>query len=91
MKKEDEKKDSPNRRYGFCRRLYHYAHHIPERRNGVDRRTSENDCPEPADARTSEENGQKTSNSHLCLDKEKNPSANDESGADTPTDLGKNA
>ena len=49
MGKEDKKKATPNRRCGFSRRLYEYAHHIPERRNRIDRRAPENECAELTD------------------------------------------
>ena len=38
MKDKSKKTKSCNRRSGFSRRSFAYAHHIPERRNGNDRR-----------------------------------------------------
>ena len=41
MTDEENKKTSGNRRCGFSRRSFQYAHHIPERRCGSDRREAE--------------------------------------------------
>ena len=61
MDKKKEKR-APNRRCGFSRRSYTYAHHIPERRSGRDRRDPNDDqCDqEPADELICESNGRET-------------------------------
>lgn len=41
MVEQKDKKNDSNRRHGFARRMYAYAQHIPERRNGGDRRNHE--------------------------------------------------
>jgi hypothetical protein len=51
MSKKAEKnneKNEQNRRRGLSRRLYSYAHHIPERRSGEERRNG-NNLPDATD------------------------------------------
>jgi hypothetical protein len=50
----EKKKDAQNRRSGVSRRSYSYAHHIPERRKGIDRRMTDNERTEWTDSLTSE-------------------------------------
>ena len=59
-KKKEER--TPNRRRGFSRRSYTYAHHIPERRSGSDRRETNDDRydQEPAEELICECNGRET-------------------------------
>ena len=47
MSKKEENTDAKCRR-GFARRSYSYAHHIPERRSGEERRKMEDnaECPQ---------------------------------------------
>jgi hypothetical protein len=41
VKDKSKKTENCNRRCGFSRRSFAYAHHIPERRNGNDRRKAQ--------------------------------------------------
>jgi hypothetical protein len=44
-----EEKTEPNRRRGLARRLYSYAQHIPERRNGGERRDKDDNAQDQND------------------------------------------
>lgn len=51
---KEEEKNEVNRRRGFARRSYSYAHHIPERRSGSERRKPENNSQGLKDGCTAE-------------------------------------
>jgi hypothetical protein len=56
--KKNIEKEKRNRRNAIDRRSYSYARHIPERRNGGDRRNDEEGCPILADLETPEGSGE---------------------------------
>ena len=70
MVEKMNKLDRVNRRCGFSRRSFTYAHHIPERRKGIDRRDSQDCDLELVDQNStqSEQNSSSTENKHDHLD-----------------------